>query len=276
MKKQSGIALILVLLITGILAMLVTQLSLVARQHVRQSQLLVERAQLRLDSYSLEAQLLFGLLTQSRNQPKVVLPAEGSVRHEISMEGTPVEVPDGVVAIQDVAGLLMIPAPTSDTVDFLRLLIAMGVKPEEGRNYAAALSSALMGRDQIPLQSFNDLAKVSGLDIGLIEQLREVSTFYPTTILNPATAPEPVLMARYGDDAAQRILRVRSKDYLSEGDFASAMGRDLDPLESLVVGPGFRISVSLTRGRQRVYRMAIWTVAPTLEDAPIRLWSSTE
>ena len=64
MRRDQGIALIQVLLVTGIIALLMLQMGLTAREQVARAQALVDRAEVQLAAQSRESALLYTLLTE--------------------------------------------------------------------------------------------------------------------------------------------------------------------------------------------------------------------
>ena len=64
MRREQGIALIQVLLVTGIIALLMLQMGLTAREQVARAQALADRAEVQLAAQSRESALLYTLLTE--------------------------------------------------------------------------------------------------------------------------------------------------------------------------------------------------------------------
>jgi type II secretory pathway component PulK len=266
-RRQSGVAMVLVLALTIVLGMLVLQFSLTAKSQVEQSRVLIDRARAELQLHSLESALLFDLLTE----PRVLSSAPDDSSWNFA--GVPFRRGEHLVRLQDTSGLFALPEPDAPTADFERLLETLGVDEDRARDAGRALYGAQRDPVSFPLQTFRELQTATGLDQSVIEQLEEIATFYPAVVFNPATAPEQVLAARYGSRVASTLVKRRAEGGFNEDDLQRITGREMDLLTSLLVGPGFRLDLSVQVGDVRLARRSVWTVYPSAEDNPLSLWS---
>lgn len=107
MKRQGGVALVLVLAVTGVLALLALQIALTAKSQVRQAQALSDRAEAELKLHSEEAALIFSLLTNEPNaDPRRYNTAEPNNPYAKAwnFRGELFEVNGGSFLLQDVGG----------------------------------------------------------------------------------------------------------------------------------------------------------------------------
>ena len=134
MNRQRGIALIQVLLITGIIGLLMLQMGLTAREQVARAQALADRAELQLAAQSRESALLYSLLTE----PLVQDPAERqSVRRGL-------EFPRRAVRgrrhhLHDPGRVRPLRVPDQGGADFEQLLQGLDVAPDRARRLTREL-----------------------------------------------------------------------------------------------------------------------------------------
>jgi hypothetical protein len=273
-SRQRGVALVLVLAVTGVLALLILQVGLTARQQVAQAQQLGNRAEAQLRLHSREAALLYSLLTRERNADPREAAGDNPYTARWNFRGEPFEVDGSTVRIQDMAGLLPMPIPGASTGDFAALLVAIGIDRQRAEQAARALRESFLGSDRVPLQSLEELGVIAGLSSAEIDQLEDVATLYPVTALNPGTASEEVLAVKYTGTALEGVIAVRRQGALDERRLQSLTGDLLDDtMTTFLVGPGFRLDITIDYLGVRLRRQSIWTIRPTNEATPLELWS---
>lgn len=261
---------VLVLALAIVLGMLILQFGLTARAQLAQARFLLEKSRAEVEVHSLEAALLFSLLTEvGVARP----PADSSGVPRMNFEGEPFALGGYTVRVQDMSGLFSMPSPGAPTRDFEGLLITLGLDADQARAVGKRLFEAQVSPKRFPLQTFSEVAVVTGLDGGVINRLEAISSFYPSTIFNPLTAPKEVLAARYGRDIGDFILRERRERQLNELEVQRIIGQDIDLLTSLLIGPGFRLEVAVQVGDATLIRRSEWTVYPSSVDSPLTLWS---
>ncbi|MCH8072964.1 MAG: hypothetical protein IIA09_13530, partial [Proteobacteria bacterium] len=135
MRRQRGVALVQVLLVTTIIMLLVMQLSLTAAEQVRRAQALQDRSEAALYLHSREVALFYTLLTES------LLPSPGSgnpYAASWNFHGEPFVVDGLEITLQDQSGLMRF--PLSGVTDFEKLLTVLGLGLTRAREIAEGLA----------------------------------------------------------------------------------------------------------------------------------------
>ena len=138
MRRERGIALIQVLLVTGIIALLMLQMGLTAREQVARAQALVDRAEVQLAAQSRESALLYTLLTE---QLVRVPDSENPYVAAWNFHGEPFTVDGITFSIQDESGRMRV--PLLDSRGFESMLHSLGVE---------SLRAKALGRELMTLQ----------------------------------------------------------------------------------------------------------------------------
>lgn len=279
MKAQRGVALVLVLAVTGIVGLLILQIGLTARQQVAHAQRLGDRAEAAMRLHSREAAMLYSLLTRERNidrraDPRT-LAGDNPYAAVWNFRGEPFEI-DGVsFRLQDMGGLFSMPTPDSSPSEFAALLMALGLERTRAEQVSRALQQSLRVPRKFPLQSIKELGAIGGLTPVEIARLEQVSTVYPVAVLNPGTAPLPVLAVKYTGRVLEGLLAARREGALDEVRLASLTGENIDDMTvSFVNGPGFRLDLTTEFRGVRLRRESVWTILPADPVNPLQLWSS--
>jgi type II secretory pathway component PulK len=293
MKHQRGIALIMVLMVAGILALLVLQMTLTAREHVARAQLLADRAEATLRAQSREAALDFTLLTHG-------WVAQGGADNPYAaawnFRGQPFTVDGITYRLQDVSGLLSL---TSDNEQgFVALLRALGVAPdragrlgeqftrlqaaEQGlarpgvptaRESPAELRTSIrQGAAAFPLQSLDELHALPDMDEALLARLEPLLTLYATPGFNPLTAPRELLAARIPGSQLQGVLELRAQGRLDQGSLSTLTGLGPDEQTTFYPGPAIRIELGLEYHGAVIRRETTAILRPYLNEA-LAVWS---
>ena len=293
MKHQRGIALIMVLMLTGILALLMMQVTLTAREHVARAQLLGDRAEATLRAQSREAALNFTLLTHNWvNDAK----ADNPYAAAWNFRGQRFTV-DGIsFRLQDVSGLLSL-SPDSER-DFIALLAGLGVAPERAtrlgeqftrlqgaergipsprqppttRLPAAPRASIPLRGAAFPLQSLDELRVLPDMDEALFARLEPLLTLYATPGFNPLTAPQELLTARIPARKLQGVLALRTQGALDQDSLYKLTGIGADEVTSLYPGPAIRIEFALEYHGAMIRRETTSILRPYVDEA-LAVWS---
>lgn len=282
--RERGIALIQVLLVTGIIGLLMLQMGLTARDQVARAQALADRAELQLAAQSREAALVFSLLTE----PLARNPDSGNPYAAAwNFQGEPFEV-DGIrFRIQDESGRMRLPDQPNDL--FEQLLLALDVEPTRARRLALDLmaaqgtTSALpeLGEEReatpagpaarFPFQDLAQLEQLPGMDRELYRRLKPLLTLYPTPGFNPTTAPAALLRARMTQSQATGVADAREGDGLNDLALWKLTGFQADETTVLAPGPAVEVSLEMHRGETRLARTTTFVVRPYGAE-PLAIW----
>lgn len=244
-KKQSGVALIQVLLISAIITVMALRLSYNARNQVGISATFEERAQAQLKLSSAQANVMFTLLTQSHQNTEGRNTAQNA--HEVTPQwnyyGKPFNLePDVTVKINDHRGLIPQRLPSSTLwEDFLtreevneqqqKLMLArLNDWQYQKRVTESDASSALKTTEKgiaYPFRSIQLPQEVSFIFPNeLHQQLQELTSHYAHYTFNPLNAPDPILLTFFDPALAQLIIDQRENNALDVDMVKAAVGND--------------------------------------------------
>lgn len=287
---------ILVLMITGILGLLMLQVSLTAREHVARAQLLADRVDLALGGQSREAAMYFTLLTQTWvEQPQ----ADNPYAAAWNFHDRPFTVDGVTYRLQDVSGLL--PLPLDSPRHFVALLLQLGVEPARATRLGdqlMALQGVSMGLPRpgvrgsgpqdarprplpaaddarFPVQSVAELRWLPDMDEELLARLEPLVTLYPTPGFNPLTAPAELLRLRLSPSAADALLQLREAGAVRDTSLWNLAGIEADDLTTLYPGPAIRIDMHIEHRDVAVRRQSTVILRPYARD-PFAVWSQSE
>jgi general secretion pathway protein K len=283
-RRERGIALIQVLLVTGIIGLLMLQMGLTARDQVARAQALADRAELQLAAQSREAAMLYSLLTE----PMVhASDSENPYTAAWNFQGEPFVVDGITFSIQDESGRMRLPDDSGDP--FERLLLALEVEPARARQLALELmvaqgtGSALpeLGEEgderetgpaaRYPFQDLGQLEQLPGMDPELYRRLKPLLTLYPTPGFNPTTAPAALLRARMTKSQAGGVADAREGGGLNDLSLWKLTGFQADETTVLAPGPGLSLRLDMSRGETRLERTTTYVVRPYSAE-PLATW----
>jgi len=274
MNGQKGVALVLTLAVTGVLALLSVQIALTSRSHVAQAKALLDRAEADLRLRSRETALLYSMLTREVNEPTRDEKEANPYVAAWNFRGDSFEVDGALIRLQDAGGLFPMPLPDGQYQEFAALLVAIGLEPTRAENAARALQQSMLAPRRMPVQSMQELALIGGLTDAEIDRLEEVATLYPGATLNPDTAPAAVLAVKYQGVTLEGLLAARRVGKLDGNRVFEITGQNLDDLMiNFLVGPGFRLDITVDFRGIRLRRQSVWSVRPRSTVAPLELWS---
>jgi len=281
-RRQFGVALVQVLLVTAIIILLVMQLSLTASDQVKRAQALQDRSAAALYLHSREVAMLYSLLTET-----LVPGLESSNPYAASwnFHGEPFVVDGLEFRLQDQSGLMRF--PTSGVSEFERLLAVLGLGSAESRDLAGRFGhwagvslpggrrpgdAMMRGATGDPVQYFGELKFLAGMDDQLYRQLAELMTLYPTPGFNPMTAPEPLLRMRMPESAVEPVLQARRDGQLDQDVLWRIAGIGMDETILPSVGPGIGIRIEGEYRGVTLRRQVVVGVRP-YRMTPLDHWS---
>lgn len=287
MKSQRGIALIQVLLISGIIGLLMLQIGLTAREQVARAEALAQRADLQLKAQSHESAIVFSMLTQ----PLIARPESANPYAAAwNFMGRPFVVNDVTFRLQDESGRLRVPLYGSE--DFERLLVAIGVEAGRARRLGQQLLSLqgtaprlrALGEDAgmagsspsapQPLQVLQELRLLPDMDEELYLRVKPLLTLYPTPGLNPLTAPGELLTPRMSESQLAGVLEARQSGELDQLAYWRLTGIEADERSSFATGPAVTVELELEGMDARVQRTTTFIVRPYTV-VPLAVWQRT-
>jgi general secretion pathway protein K len=288
-RRERGIALIQVLLVTGIIALLMLQMGLTARDQVARAQALSDRAALQLATQSREAALVYSLLTEPlANVPE----SENPYAAAWNFQGDPFTVDGITFSIQDESGRMRVPNLPGN--EFEQLLLSQGVAPTRARK----LNQELMGMQGVsaplkelgttptaqdggeappmppglyPLQDLGQLRLLPGMDPELYRRLRPLLTLYPTPGFNPTTARPALLKAQMTTSQVTGVKDVRDSGGLDSQALWKLTGVIADESTVLAPGPALTVRLEMDAGEARVLRTTTFIVRPYASE-PLAVW----
>ena len=271
MTKARGVALILVLMVTGVLSLLILQISLTTREHVSRSQRLLYRAEAYFGLQSANASLMFAMATQPWSR-RANAESENEFASRWNFRGTPFEVGGVAVSIQDLSGLWPYPQPGGSTAGFASALVAAGLDQDTARLVVARVGASQAHPNLVPLQDPYELGLIGGLSAEAVAKVTSIATLYPTRAFNPATAPLGALAARFSGSQLQGLISLREQNQLDETSFFGVTGLGGDEFITFFPGPGFRISTTVSFGRVSAFEEVSLSIDPYATE-PFVIWS---
>ncbi|BDX07690.1 hypothetical protein [Planctobacterium marinum] len=235
-RKQQGIALVQVLLISTVLMLLVVQLSSKANNAVEIATELKHKAGAETKIQSAMAHIQFALLTQSRVDFDIQ-----ALDRSLGFFGEPQRVEaDLTVEIQDMAGLL---STSFIGIGWDKYLNGNANQLNTIRKWQGmddyGVASAQMRNARIPyIEEVLLLPGLEGTDLTYLTNL-------PTGFFNVGTAPDGLLSKVFGELTAQRIAELRESR-----EFSRDTVNQIDGLqEASVFPPGTMARVKITSDR---------------------------
>jgi general secretion pathway protein K len=286
MRREQGIALIQVLLVTGIIALLMLQIGLTAREQVARAQALLDRAELQLAAQSRESALLYTLLTE----PLARIPdSTNPYVAAWNFHGEPFTVDGVTFTIQDESGKMQVPWLDSREFETLlrdlgveagraralgtELMVLQGTKPR--RRTLGAGETAAIGAAGAPgkfrVQDIGELRLLPGMDEDLYRRLRPLLTLYPTPGFNPMTARAELLRAQFTESQANGVTAARARNELDQNTLWKLTGTEADETTVLIPGPGLTVRLEMELRDRRAVRSTTLSVRPYSAE-PLGVW----
>ena len=254
MRKQRGVALIQVIIITSIILLLTIFFLSVAKSQVARAAALQAKSLAYMAQYSGKNRVLFGLLTKDSMQ----LREQGW-----NFYGQAFSINEYTkVQLQDLNGLFSFITMTEATM--LERLLQQYLENKQ----AATIANSVMdwidsdsvrranGAEQndypagitvrnARIQTFTELVYINGMSVEAEQALIANTTFQPTPFFNPMTAPEPVL-AIYTQDSnkASEVIALQQTINFNRKEVRDLSGLESDESIMYFIGPGYRITLT--------------------------------
>lgn len=265
-----GAVLVMVLMVTMVVALISLQIALNAKEHVRRSQVLRDRAEATLQMRSIESRLQFEMLT---NNWVLITERDGTPSWRgLNVVGRPFDELGVSVVLQDLSGFFAMPQPGRTGPDLALLFRDVGIDPLKADKAAERLLEWQRKADGAPLQDLADLIPQTGLDIQDVEKLRQVATVYPLTAFNPLTAPLVVLNRVYSGLDLDNLVRLSQANALTRMSVVKAVPSIDEEFTVFSPGPAFRFDMESTFGSAAVGREAVFVFDPYANE-PVTIWS---
>lgn len=285
MKNQKGMALLQVLLLSILLAVVVSAATLGARQQVNLTYQLQQRTEARLQTLSIKNELYFTFLTQ----PWTADPDSGGIRQSWNFYGKPFQYQGYDITIQDMSGLIFL--GSNGAHDLGMLLSTLGLEQEQVDSFSAAYldwqdsddltlplgaeasdySGPIKPRNS-PIQDFSELKFIKNAPLALLPELKRYATLFPRGNFNPIDAPDIVLRAMLPATQADAVVELRNQGKLNAVSLYQLTGISDDLFTSTAPGPGFRIELA-KRGEGIHYRYAEEVSFSPSKQTPVSVWS---
>ncbi|AVF94022.1 MULTISPECIES: hypothetical protein [Vibrio] len=273
--KQSGVALLQVLLMSAVISVLALQMSYSAKDKVSIAQVIQDKVMAEVAVRTMESELLFALSTARWAKDEQ---HENKLAQIWNFYGSPFEYEDiGTITIQDNSGLISVfNGGDRSTVEraFERLL--------GSKHQARVARNALI--DTQGFQSSTNGAGISGQffqsrqemlralkELGIPSSKAEVFTRIPYSAYLPLQAPDESLKLWLPERQAKAVIESRQNGELTPQLFTQLTG--LRKSDYMLFYPSGRFIITLKKqiGDARVQRKMFINVSPTNKSQPI--WS---
>lgn len=261
-KKQSGVALIQVLLITAIITVMALRLSYNAKNQVNIAATFEQRAQAQLKLSSAQADVLFTMLTRNTEHERTQQNASQVPPHW-NYYGKPFNLESGVtVKINDHRGLIPQRIPSSPLWDGFFMpqevneeqqkLILDGLNAWQYQDRILANSGILAPKETektiiYPKRRIQLPQEISFVfPAELHKKLQGLTSHYATNMFNPLNAPDQILLTFFDPALAQLIIEQRENNDLDVKMVRAAVGNDFaEETITFATGQSLRLIVSV-------------------------------
>ena len=286
MKKHQGIALIQVLLFSGILTILGIYISQTARDQVTMARWNDDKAQALVNLHGSESEMLFTLLTEQKHKQ----PANSNpIPRAWNFFGLPFALSNGIVVqIQDQSSLLNLHNP--DKTVFRQLLSANGYDHSIAENLYDTLLDwqdidmlprsygAESGRDDGQVRNgvmpnTAELWHLDGITSELYRLLSNNATIFQRSPFNPMNAPDRLLEAMFEHSTARQIIQLRNSGQLDKRVFKQLTGTSEDENVQLYTSNSLSMTITSQVGDSRVQKRLVVYLRPyfALSQRPVTL-----
>lgn len=285
--KQTGIALIQVLIISIILSMLAIFISQTVRSQVATAAMIKEHKTLVAQVESAQSTILHTLLSNKRYQQKQ---SDDSIVQQWNFFGEPFEYQNGtVITIQDQYGLLslnhfspmlarrlfeLLEQKDSDYRYFIDSLADWKDKDDLSRlngaesNYYESLKK-LVPRNSY-LQSMAEVGNIRGADMLTSEQWQKYFSLALISKYNPLNSPDKILQAFVNNDEQfAELVSLRENGELNQLTFYQLTGIEEDDFITFSTGRLLKIKITVNMGDAKLSKQFNLTVRPNHVSRPI-------
>jgi hypothetical protein len=272
-SRSDGVALILVLMITGVTGLLILGIGLGAQGQVERAKALVDRANASFAVRSDEAELAFALLTTDWVRPTDAESTPESPvypRPDWNFRGKDFSLNGARVKIQDPQGLFVMPQQP-DGAAGLEVLFTrfLGMPESRASDAARRFRQDMADPSWVALQSLHDLQFLGLITADERKRLEPFTTVTPTLAFNPLSVPDELMDVWFQDSTKAGLLELRERGDLNTESYIRVTGSDPVSL-SFYPGPNLEVQVSRTVGKTTVTRGAHWLIAP-YDSEPLRV-----
>ncbi|MEH8015827.1 type II secretion system protein GspK [Rheinheimera muenzenbergensis] len=264
--KQSGIALIQVLLLSTILMVVLLSMNHQARQHIRLAAAVQQYTSANMALHSAEAEIIFNMLS---NLPLALQKNADITGSKWNFHGKPFLLNDVTLQIQDTSGLISASSPNSDILSQVTHQV-MG-SAQLGKDIAAALADwqdkdntpRLDGAEQAnysnilvrngPLQFSEEWQFVKGVTAELYQQIAPLLTLFPQGV-NINQQPDSLWRLHLPAAQVTELIRARNAGELTASMFQQLTGITIDEFTRFSTGPGYRINFTVKNADVRLSR----------------------
>lgn len=241
-KKNRGIALVQVLLITGVISILLLSMVKLTQQQLNQAVAIENQISGQLKQTTILNRIQFKILT-----------TESMSEDGWNVYGTPVTYHDYNVRIQDLGSLISL---LSNTSYLQKLLVNQGLPEGRAETLSEQIrlwqkdsseSSSFMGSEEnefIPLQHVSELQHIGDWkreDMLLVEGFVHV---YPTGLFNPLYVPQEMLEVIVSNNEAEAIMAMREESRYSRQGFSQLTGIQGDEFMPMTRSDFYRIQIT--------------------------------
>jgi general secretion pathway protein K len=246
-NSQQGIALIQILLLTGILSVLALYITQTANSQITQALWAEEKAQAQVALHSAEASLLFELFTRSNTNSQYLESQDtDTIAERWNFFAVPFNIQNNVVAkIQDQSGLIQLHYPD---VSLLKKLVAT---IESSQNNVNVIIDHLLDWQDIDndqrlnggeidayaaegairngaVPSIYDIKHIKSISPAVRQLIVSNTTIYQSGALSIVNATPDILHLIAGDSAAKQIIALRNNHQMSNEKFKGISGINED------------------------------------------------
>ncbi|MFQ3189626.1 MAG: general secretion pathway protein K [Paraglaciecola sp.] len=276
--EQKGIALIQVLLLTGILTVLLLYFTQTARQQVALANYANQRAQALVNMHTAKNQILFRLLTEQKLEQNSVTNQNETDSINWNFYGEPFAVAKGVTAtLQDQSGLLS--AHFLDTEIVEQILLTQRIAPAQvttalqrlldwqdidtlTENFAAEQSVFAGNARNGHMPDLTDVIHITGINNDLYNVLQQILTIHYAGRFNPMTAPDLILKSLVTEDVYKQVNNMRTKAPMSKQTFSMLTGINEDDYFWFTPSNFLRLTINSQQGQVNVSQSYMILVNP--------------
>jgi general secretion pathway protein K len=282
--KQSGVALLQVLLISLVISLLAIRFTQTAQDQIAIAEQFNGRVQAQFTAYSTKSAAIFAVLSDRITPVTVTGPGAGlvlQIKNKLGRHGDPMTFDNGVtIALQDLNGLLPQRYPYHPL--WPKVLVGLGLTEQQATQRLGVWSDfqdadidAWIPGEKEPLTLPTGQAYLNGFaqtDLPLrwvfadqpelTEILLSISDINTPYALNMGNAPRPLLQALFPDISATMINDRGSSEVFVKQLLSTAIVDEFNPPTSVINSSHLQIKTSVTQ------EQASWTETVTLHLTP--------
>ena len=272
--NQEGVALIQVLLLVILLMLMSLHFSLSSKQYVNQAISLQDKVTAELQLKTLESEVLFALMTQSRNDISLEEGQDNAISATWNFYGEVFEpFANNKVAIQDMNGLLSVYGNINNEI-LEKILIQLGQSSAQARQIVSNLNRwqgleefGLTGNVDGQLREdflmhITELKHIEGIDDALYKKLTPLVTNYLVLVFNPMTAPVELLQGQVSKEVLEEIISLRKTNSLSRTRFIEMTQIQEDDTITFSPGSKLKLRFEVKHGSAVAKKSEIFDIRP--------------